>query len=120
MMKKTLFCLAAMLFMAPVFADVYKWKDAGGRIHYGDTLPVADTAMVITGEQADDQIANGKGIHAETENSIRQDAMNEARESAKSSGFKVHETSVAPEGLAMKREQIHNASDKEKLAYIVK
>ena len=119
MMKKTLFCLAAMLFMSPVFADVYKWKDAGGRIHYGDTLPAADTAIVITGEQTDDQIANGKGIHAEIENSTM-DAMNEARGSARSSGFKVHETSVAPEAPPMERGQIHNASDKEKLAHFVK
>lgn len=86
MMKKMLFCLVVMLFMSPVFADVYKWKDANGRTHYGDTLPVADTAIVRTDKQTDDQIANGEKIRAEIENSTRQNAMNEARDSAKSSG----------------------------------
>lgn len=36
--------------------------------------------------QSDDQIANGERIRRETENSTRQDAMEEARELAKSSG----------------------------------
>jgi hypothetical protein len=100
MMKKTLFFLVAMLFMSPIFADVYKWKDANGRIHYGDTLPIADTAIVRTDKQTDDQIANGEEIRAEIENSTRQNAMNEARDSAKSSGLKMHNVRVVLEGPA--------------------
>jgi hypothetical protein len=37
MMKKTLSCLVVLLYMSPSYADVYKWKDANGRTHYGDT-----------------------------------------------------------------------------------
>ena len=45
---KVLLCLLAVLFMSPVFADAYKWKDAEGQTHYGDA-PVAfvsSSAMV--------------------------------------------------------------------------
>jgi len=86
MMRKILLCLVATLFISPVFADVHKWKDANGKTHYGDAPPIADTAIVKTDKQTDDEIANGERIKAETENSTRQDAMNEARDSAKSSG----------------------------------
>ncbi len=98
MMEKTLFCLVAMFFMSPVFADVYKWKDANGRTYYGDTLPIADTATVRTDKQTDDQIVNGERIHAEIENSTRQNVINEARDSTKSPGLKMHNVHAVLEG----------------------
>lgn len=97
MMKKPIFCLVAMLFMSPVFADVYKWKDAHGSTHYGDTLPITDTAIARTDKQTGDQVANGERAPAETENSTGQDAMNEARISVKSSSLKMHNVRVVLE-----------------------
>jgi len=69
MMKKMLLCLATMLFISPVFADVHKWKDADGKTHYGDAPSMAVTERVRTDKQTDDQIANGERIRGETGNS---------------------------------------------------
>lgn len=90
MMKNTLFCLFALLFMPPTYADVYKWKDANGRTHYGDTASVTDTPKARAGNQADDRIAKGEKIVTETENPAGQSAMNESKKPAISSVFKVY------------------------------
>lgn len=84
--KNYLFLLLALVLSPSVFADVHKWKDANGKTHYGDVPNMAGTERVRTDKQTDDQIANGERIRGETGNSARQDAMNEARVSAESSG----------------------------------
>jgi len=89
MMKKSLFCLVAMLFMSPAFASIYKWKDANGRTHYGDTSPTADIVKVGAGKQANIQIAKGEIVPSEPEGLTRQGAMNETRDSANSPDPKV-------------------------------
>lgn len=114
MMKTMLLCLATTLFISPVFADVHKWKDADGKTHYGDAPPIAGTEKVRTDKQTDDQIANGERIKAETETSTRQDAMNEARVSAESSGkckfeyFVIGDDKGKQLALAAKEECLNN------------
>lgn len=71
-----------LVFSTAALADVYKWKDANGKTHYGDVPNMAGTAQVKTDKQTDDQIANGERIRGEMENSAKQDAMKEARDSA--------------------------------------
>lgn len=61
-----LFYCFLLVFSTSAFADVYKWKDANGKIHYGDVPHMAGTAKVKTDEQTEDQIANGERIRAET------------------------------------------------------
>jgi len=90
-MEETLFCLVPLLFMPPpTYADVYKWKDANGRTHNGDTLSVREILKARTGNQADDRITNGEKIVAQTENLTRQSALNESKEPVSSSVFKVY------------------------------
>jgi hypothetical protein len=71
MMKKTLLCLVATIFVSPVFAEVYKWTDANGNTHYDDAPPSVEAEQVIIKKQTDEQIDNGKRIRAETERSKR-------------------------------------------------
>ena len=56
-----------LVFSLPTFADVYKWKDANGKTHYGDAPSMAGTEKIKTDKQTEDQIANGERIRAETE-----------------------------------------------------
>ena len=89
-MKKSLFFLAALLFMTPIYADIYKWKDANGRTHYGDTLSVTETIKARTGNQAEDRITKGEKMVAQTENLTRRSALNESKEPVTSSVYKVY------------------------------
>jgi hypothetical protein len=74
MLKKTLLCLVATLFMSHVFADVHKWKDENGKTHYGDAPPIVGTATVKVDKQTSDQIANGKKLRIENTMEMAQDA----------------------------------------------
>lgn len=103
-------CLAAMLFMSPVFADVFKWEDAHGRTHYGDTPPVT---LAATG-----QLVGGEGVCAGAKSTAGQGEMNAAEDPVKSSSLKVHNVRMVPEGSAVKCEPARAAIDKAKLAHI--
>lgn len=97
MMKITLLCLVATLFISPVFADVHKWKDADGKMHYGDAPPLAGTAKVKTDKQTEDEIANGERIRAEMGDLTRQDAMKEVCEKRRK---EIDESTYQPTSLA--------------------
>lgn len=90
-MKKMLLCLVATLFISPVFADVYKWKDADGKTHYGDAPSMTGTAKVKTDKQTDDQISNGERIRAETTNNNSQGAARDPKCEELLSDLKNHE-----------------------------
>jgi len=53
-MKKLLLPLAVLFFAGSAFADVYKWVDKDGKVHYGDEKS-ADTN---TAEKVDETPAN--------------------------------------------------------------
>jgi len=89
MMKRTLFCLVALLYMSPNYADVYKWKDANGRTHYGDTTSITENLKGRTDNQADGRTSKGEKIATETENPAGQSALNESKKPANSSVFKM-------------------------------
>lgn len=48
-MKRLLVLIAALAFSASAPAQMYKWKDANGRIRYGDTPPPGVNATPIRG-----------------------------------------------------------------------
>ena len=71
--------IAALLLQAPVFAEIYKWTDTSGEVHYTQTPPPSGVAS---------QIIQGAPPPAESEATIRQeqqklqeqlDAMEERR-----------------------------------------
>ncbi len=62
MIKTTLLCFFATLFISPAFAQVHKWVDATGQTYYGDTPTDADTAKVKTPKQTADQIEFGNNL----------------------------------------------------------
>jgi len=71
--------IAALLLQAPVFAEIYKWTDTSGEVHYTQTPPPSGVAS---------QIIQGAPPPAEPEATIRQeqqklqeqlDAMEERR-----------------------------------------
>lgn len=84
MLKKTLLCLTAALFVLPASAQVYKWKDADGNIHYEDAPSSAGAGQVEIKKQTEEQIANGKRLRAETEKAKRalEDINNSNRQNA--------------------------------------
>jgi len=89
MMKKTLSFLVVLLYLSPCHADVYKWKDANGRTHYGDTLSITENSKGRTDNQADGWTFKGEKITTETENPAGQSALNESKKPANSSVFKM-------------------------------
>jgi hypothetical protein len=46
---KTLFLLLAFLFSVSVSAEVYKWVDEGGKVHYGDRPDASSNATRLPG-----------------------------------------------------------------------
>jgi hypothetical protein len=42
-MRRSLFTIAALLFAPLAFAQVYKWTDAAGTVHYSETPPSTGT-----------------------------------------------------------------------------
>ena len=85
-----LFCLAAILFTSPAFADIYKFKEADGGTYYGDTLPVASTRIIRVDMRADEQTELVEKIHVGTDSATKHEARSEPRETPRSSGFKAH------------------------------
>ncbi len=55
MKRMTLFLLSMLLAGAAVAGQIYKWKDAEGKIHYSDTPPPADAKITQLKMQAGDQ-----------------------------------------------------------------
>ncbi len=49
---KTLFLLLAFLFSVSVSAEVYKWVDEGGKVHYGDSPDASSNATRLPGFEA--------------------------------------------------------------------
>lgn len=72
-MKNILLGFALMLCVSVSFADVHKWKDADGKVHYGDAPPMAGTQKVKTDTQTEDQIENGHRIQAETASFVKKE-----------------------------------------------
>ncbi len=55
MKRMTVFLLAALLAGGAVAAQVYKWKDADGKMHYSDTPPPAGAKVTPLSMRAGDQ-----------------------------------------------------------------
>jgi len=60
--------LAALsIFALTTFAEVHKWKDADGKIHYGDRPEIVGTPVVKVIKPSDDQQQNARRLRLETE-----------------------------------------------------
>ncbi len=81
-MKKVFYiAITALLLITPAHAEIYKWVDDQGKVHYGDK-PVADSKQVEVKEEA----SKGQKISAEERRERRQrllDAFAEDREKKK-------------------------------------
>lgn len=48
MRKGLLLIVPALMLAAPAGADIYKWTDAGGHVHFGDKVPGKEKAEPVT------------------------------------------------------------------------
>ncbi|MBS1154703.1 MAG: hypothetical protein H6R07_627 [Proteobacteria bacterium] len=55
MKRMTLLLLSMLLAGAAVAGQIYKWKDAEGKIHYSDTPPPVDSKVTTLKMRAEDQ-----------------------------------------------------------------
>ena len=59
-----LFC--ATVIYTPASAEVHKWKDAEGKVHYGDVPEVHETTVIKADPLTSDHRANANRLRAET------------------------------------------------------
>ena len=78
-LQTTALVIATLLLQSPVFAEIYKWTDGGGEVHYTQTPPPSGFSA---------QVIQGAPPPAESEETVRQeqqklqerlDAMEERR-----------------------------------------
>lgn len=60
-----LLCSASAL-CTPAFAEVHKWKDAEGKVHYGDVPEVRETTVIKADPLNADHRANANRLRSET------------------------------------------------------
>ena len=78
--KKFLLLLALSISIPPSFAQVHKWKDAEGKIHYGDIPKVRSEATSIkVDRQSEDHKANADMLRRQTARVMNDVAIENAK-----------------------------------------
>jgi hypothetical protein len=99
--RNILFLLLAMLICSPTFAEVKKWKDENGVIHYGDGPLTAGTERLKIDAKADK--ANAERIRRQTETYIENESIQDAKNSAQEAGNSANATSRSLSGRRSRR-----------------
>ena len=60
------FVCCAVVLSNPAFAEVHKWKDAEGKVHYGDVPEVRETTVIKADPLTEDHRANANRLRSET------------------------------------------------------